>query len=70
MVSTQGGSVVWTVCPAAHVFLDSSVASVASAWILVFRILIKSLTFEGAEGWVTGKPAPGEGQPVFANLSG
>lgn len=47
-------SFVWLGCPAAHVFHIPLLAPGASAWILVFRVLIKSLTFEGSEGWVTG----------------
>lgn len=34
------------------------------AWILPFRVLIKSLTLED---WATGQSVPGESQPVHAN---
>lgn len=51
----------------AQLLLHSLIPSLAAgtpAWILAFRVLIKSLTFED---WATGQSVPGESQSVHAN---
>lgn len=56
----------WLIC-VTRLLLHSLIPLLApgtSAWILPFRVLIKSLTFED---WATGQSVPGESQLVHAN---